>query len=144
MRSGAIRCRSMMAAISITSSRKKRRATGTYEARIAVNGVNCATALFKKDAYRLPKFQVRLDAPKTIPLDKPATVGMTATYYAGGAANDRPVRWRITQFPYAFTPKAREGFVYATDTKYQSLDPDSKAPRRWNHPARPMPRAETI
>lgn len=99
---------------------EKTTATGTYEARIAVNGINCATALFKKDAYRLPKFQVRLDAPKTIQLDKPATVGMTATYYAGGAANDRPVRWRITQFPYAFTPKAREGFVYATDTKYQA------------------------
>jgi uncharacterized protein YfaS (alpha-2-macroglobulin family) len=102
---------------------EKTPATGTYEARIAVNGVNCSTALFKKDAYRLPKFQVRLDAPKTIPLDKPANVGMTATYYAGGAASDRPVRWRITQFPYAFTPKAREGYTYATDTRYQSGTP---------------------
>jgi uncharacterized protein YfaS (alpha-2-macroglobulin family) len=102
---------------------EKTTATGTYEARIAVNGVNCSTALFKKDAYRLPKFQVRLDTPKTIPLDKPANVGMTATYYAGGAASDRPVRWRITQFPYAFAPKAREGFTYATDTRYQSATP---------------------
>jgi uncharacterized protein YfaS (alpha-2-macroglobulin family) len=102
---------------------EKTPATGTYEARIDVNGVHCATALFKKDAYRLPKFQVRLDAPKTIPLDKPATIGMTATYYAGGAAGDRPVRWRVTQFPYAFTPKAREGFVYATDSRYQSGTP---------------------
>ena len=102
---------------------EKTTATGTYEARIAVNGVNCSTALFKKDAYRLPKFQVRLDAPKTIPLDKPVNVGMTATYYAGGAASDRPVRWRVTQFPYAFTPKAREGFAYATDSRYQAGTP---------------------
>jgi uncharacterized protein YfaS (alpha-2-macroglobulin family) len=102
---------------------EKTTATGIYEAHIAVGGKSCATALFKKDAYRLPKFQVRLDAPKTIPLDKPATVGMTATYYAGGAAADRPVRWRITQFPYAFTPKAREGFAYATDTRYQTGTP---------------------
>jgi uncharacterized protein YfaS (alpha-2-macroglobulin family) len=102
---------------------EKTTATGTYEARIAVNGVNCSTALFKKDAYRLPKFQVRLDAPKSIPLDKPINVGMTATYYAGGAASDRPVRWRVTQFPYAFTPKAREGFAYATDSRYQAGTP---------------------
>src|SRR5581483_9141436 len=54
---------------------------------------------------------------------KPATVNMTATYYAGGPANNRPVRWRITQFPYAFTPKARDGFVYATDARYQSGTP---------------------
>jgi uncharacterized protein YfaS (alpha-2-macroglobulin family) len=102
---------------------EKTPATGTYEARVDVNGAHCATALFKKDAYRLPKFQVRLDAPKTIPLDKPASVGMTAVYYAGGPASDRPVRWRVTQFPYAFAPKAREGFVYATDSRYQSGTP---------------------
>jgi uncharacterized protein YfaS (alpha-2-macroglobulin family) len=102
---------------------EKTPATGTYAAHLEINGARCATALFKKDAYRLPKFQVRLDAPKSIPMDKPATVGMTATYYAGGAASDRPVRWRVTQFPYAFAPKARDGFVYATDTRYQAATP---------------------
>lgn len=102
---------------------EKTPATGTYAAHLDINGMHCATAPFKKDAYRLPKFQVRLDAPKTIPMDKPATVGMTATYYAGGAASDRPVRWRVTQFPYGFAPKAREGFIYATDTRYQAATP---------------------
>ncbi|HEV2678787.1 MAG TPA: alpha-2-macroglobulin family protein [Aliidongia sp.] len=99
---------------------EKTTATGTYHARIDIAGHECAIANFKKDAYRLPRFQVRLDASKTIPLDKPTTVGMTATYYAGGPANDRPVRWRVTQFPYAYAPKPREGFVYATDARYQS------------------------
>jgi uncharacterized protein YfaS (alpha-2-macroglobulin family) len=102
---------------------EKTEATGIYQAKIQVKGETCATATFKKDAYRLPKFQVRLDAPRTIPLDKTASVGMTATYYAGGAASDRPVRWRVTQFPYAFTPAQREGFVYATDARYQSSVP---------------------
>ena len=99
---------------------EKTTATGIYHARIDIAGHECAVANFKKDAYRLPRFQVRLDASKTIPLDQPTNVGMTATYYAGGPASDRPVRWRVTQFPYAFTPKAREGFVYATDARYQS------------------------
>jgi uncharacterized protein YfaS (alpha-2-macroglobulin family) len=99
---------------------EKTTATGTYRAYLDINHVHCATSAFLKDAYRLPKFQVQLQTPKTIPLDRPAKVGMTATYYAGGAASDRPVRWRVTQFPYAFTPKEREGFVYATDARYQS------------------------
>lgn len=99
---------------------EKTTATGTYRAHLDVNHVHCASVAFLKDAYRLPKFQVQLQTPKSIPLDRPAKVGMTATYYAGGAASDRPVRWRVTQFPYAFTPKEREGFAYATDARYQS------------------------
>ncbi len=103
-------------------------ATGVYDAHVELDGKRCgANVAFKKDAYRLPKFQVRLDAPKTIPLDKAASIGMTATYYAGGAAADRPVRWRVTQFPYAFTPKPREGFVYATDTRYAAATPVDSA-----------------
>ncbi|HVJ55263.1 MAG TPA: alpha-2-macroglobulin family protein [Aliidongia sp.] len=99
---------------------EKTAATGLYQARIEIGGARCAAANFKKDAYRLPRFQVRLDAPKSIPLDQPAEVDMTATYYAGGPAADRPVRWRVTQFPYAFAPKPRDGFAYATDARYQA------------------------
>jgi alpha-2-macroglobulin len=99
---------------------EKTTATGIYQARIDLDGHQCALVAFKKDAYRLPRFQVRIETPHTIPLDKPANVGMTATYYAGGPAGDRPVRWRVTQFPYAFTPAPRDGFTYATDAKYQS------------------------
>ena len=36
-------------------------------------------------------------------------VALTATYYAGGRVAGRPVRWRVTQFPYAWTPEARDG-----------------------------------
>jgi uncharacterized protein YfaS (alpha-2-macroglobulin family) len=107
---------------------EKTTATGLYQAHLDINHTHCASMSFLKDAYRLPKFQVQLQTPKTIPLDRTATVGMTAIYYAGGAASDRPVRWRVTQFPYAFTPKPRDGFVYATDAKYESRVPfDSTA-----------------
>jgi uncharacterized protein YfaS (alpha-2-macroglobulin family) len=100
---------------------EKTTATGLYQVRIELDGHQCALVGFKKDAYRLPRFQVRIDTPHAIPLDKPANVGMTATYYAGGPAGDRPVRWRVTQFPYAFVPKPqRDGFTYATDARFQS------------------------
>ena len=40
-------------------------ATGLYDAAIYLDGKRCGGEVpFRKDAYRLPKFQVRLDAPK--------------------------------------------------------------------------------
>jgi uncharacterized protein YfaS (alpha-2-macroglobulin family) len=98
----------------------KTTATGQYQAEIDITGTACADVNFTKDAYRLPRFLVRMDGPDSIPLDKPATVAMTAIYYAGGPAAGRPVRWRVTEFPYGFSPAARPGFVYATDSMFQT------------------------
>lgn len=95
-------------------------ATGTYQAQIEVGNQNCAEVNFIKDAYRLPKFQIHMSGPDEIPLDKPASIGMTAIYYAGGPAANQPVRWRVTEFPYMFAPDARPGFVYATSTIFQT------------------------
>ncbi len=95
-------------------------ATGVYQVEIMVGNQDCADVTFIKDAYRLPRFQIRMDGPDQIPLDKPASIGMTATYYAGGPAASQPVRWRVTEFPYAFAPAARPGFVYATNSMFQT------------------------
>jgi uncharacterized protein YfaS (alpha-2-macroglobulin family) len=97
----------------------KTTATGPYRAELDIDGTECAVAGFIKDAYRLPKFQIRMNGPDQVPLDKPADLSMTATYYAGGPAAARPVRWRITSFPYSFAPAARPGFIYATSALYQ-------------------------
>jgi uncharacterized protein YfaS (alpha-2-macroglobulin family) len=94
-------------------------ATGPYTAEIDINGTACATVSFIKDAYRLPKFQITMNGPDEIPLDKSSSVGMVATYYAGGPAAGQPVRWRVTEFPYGFAPAARPGFLYATDSMFQ-------------------------
>jgi uncharacterized protein YfaS (alpha-2-macroglobulin family) len=94
-------------------------ATGTYEAELDVNGTECGYALFIKNAYRLPRFQITMNGPDSIPLDTPAKVGMTARYYAGGPAGGRPVRFRVTSFPYEFAPAARPGFLYATSALFQ-------------------------
>jgi uncharacterized protein YfaS (alpha-2-macroglobulin family) len=94
--------------------------TGTYQAELDVDGTACATVKFIKDAYRLPRFQITMNGPDEIPLDRQGTIGMTAMYYAGGPAGGRPVRFRVTEFPYAFAPAPRPGFVYATSSIYQA------------------------
>ena len=64
----------------------------------------CDSADFKKEAYRLPTFEVLLNNAPQVPLDAPFQVGLLARYYAGGVVTDRPIKWRVTQFPYTWTP----------------------------------------
>ena len=100
--------------------------TGTYRVRfefpdselgLSISG----TASFRKEAYRLPQFEVRLDAPERAALDRPFDVDLTASYYAGGRVAARPVAWRVTQFPYEWTPKARTGFFYSSDGRFSRV-----------------------
>ncbi len=73
---------------------------------------------FRVEAYRVPEFEVNLHVPDRVPLDKDFQVGLTATYYAGGRVAGRPVSWRVTQFPYAWQPKGREGFFFSSDSRF--------------------------
>ncbi len=59
---------------------------------------------WKMEAYRLPRFEVDLNAPDRTALDRPFEVGLDASYYAGGGVASRPVRWRVTQYPYDYNP----------------------------------------
>jgi len=77
---------------------------------------------FQIEAYRIPTFEVELHAPDQAPLDKPLQVGLTATYYAGGKVGGQPVSWRVSQFPYAWTPKRREGFLYSSDGRFSRVE----------------------
>jgi uncharacterized protein YfaS (alpha-2-macroglobulin family) len=94
--------------------------TGSYRARLeTADGESIDGAVsFKKEAYRLPRFEVRLDAPERAPLDRAFDVDLTATYYAGGRVAARPIEWRVTQFPYDWTPASRPGFVFSSDARY--------------------------
>ncbi len=86
----------------------------------------CDSADFKKEAYRLPTFEVLLNNPPQAPLDAPFQVGLLARYYAGGVVTDRPVKWRVTQFPYTWNPPGnppgnspgREGFLFSSDARF--------------------------
>ncbi|MBT5230343.1 MAG: alpha-2-macroglobulin, partial [Methylococcales bacterium] len=79
---------------------------------------NCGSASFIKEVYQLPKFEVQLSGPDKTPLDTPFSVKLAAHYYAGGKVIQRPVRWRVTQFPYTWSPKKRTGFYYSTDGRF--------------------------
>ncbi len=78
----------------------------------------CARMSFRKEAYRLPRFEVRLHGPDQVPLDRPFEVSLSSGYYAGGPVAARPVRWRVTQYPYTFDPPRLEGFLYSSDGRF--------------------------
>ncbi len=81
---------------------------------------SCGQFTFKKEAYRLPTFEVVLNAPQTVALDGTFDVDLLARYFAGGLAADRPIKWRVAQFPHVFTPPNREGFLFSTDARFSS------------------------
>ncbi len=81
---------------------------------------SCGDFPFKKEAYRLPTFEVLLNAPETVPLEGEFSVELLARYFAGGLVAGRPVKWRASQFPYAWTPPGREGWFFSTDARFSS------------------------
>ncbi|MCP3688220.1 MAG: alpha-2-macroglobulin, partial [Gammaproteobacteria bacterium] len=92
--------------------------TGNYHVRLQYKHGSCGSVSFKKEAFRLPKFEVQLNGPDKTGLDLPFEIKLGAEYYAGGQVIDRPVRWQVTQFPYSWSPKKREGFFYSTDARF--------------------------
>ncbi len=97
--------------------------TGVYRARFDdEHGATLGRVSFRMEAYRIPEFEVQLHAPDRTPLDREFKVGLTATYYAGGQVAAQPVRWRVTQFPYTWIPKGREGFSFSSDARYSSSE----------------------
>ena len=82
----------------------------------------------KREAYRLPRFEVQMHGPAKAPLDAPFTVQMTARYYAGGNVVERPLHWRVTQLPYTWAPKPREGFRFSTDSRFSRPVPFRSTP----------------
>ncbi len=88
------------------------------EAAETAQDISCGQFTFKKEAYRLPTFEVVLNAPQTVALDGTFDVDLLARYFAGGLAAERPVKWRAAQFPHVFTPPGREGFLFSTDARF--------------------------
>ena len=104
--------------------------TGTFTAAFELpNEERLAEVTFRMEAYRLPEFEIHLTAPDRAPLDGELKVGLTATYYAGGRVAGRPVRWRVTQFPYAWQPKGQEGFLFSSDARFAGARRFEGSPR---------------
>jgi len=73
---------------------------------------------FKKESYRIPRFEVRLSGPDRVALDEPFEITMTAGYYAGGPVVGQSVYWRVTQFPYRYRLPGYEGFLFSSDERF--------------------------
>jgi hypothetical protein len=94
-------------------------ATGEYTTRFEPEGEeSCGQAPFKKEAYRLPTFEVLLNGLQDVPLDAPFSVDLIAKYFAGGLVADRPIKWRVAQFPHTWTPPGRDGFLFSSDARF--------------------------
>ena len=78
----------------------------------------CSTAPFKKEAYRLPTFELALNGPQITPLDGEFNIDLLARYFAGGLVAERPIKWRAAQFPHVWAPPGREGFLFSTDQRF--------------------------
>lgn len=89
---------------------------------------HCHFVRFKKEAYRLPKFEVQLQAPLNTGLDAPFPVGLTAEYFAGGMVAERPLHWRVTQVPFTWLPKPQPGFVFSVDQRFSGNQPFRSSP----------------
>ncbi|MCB9743417.1 MAG: alpha-2-macroglobulin [Alphaproteobacteria bacterium] len=73
---------------------------------------------FKVEAYRIPRFEVEIHGEDEVPMDREFELSMTAEYYAGGQVAGQPVRWRVTQYPYTWTPPGLSGFLFSSDGRY--------------------------
>jgi hypothetical protein len=98
---------------------QKTEATGDYTIQYEPkDGQGCGAITVKKEAYRLPTFEVVLNAPAHTPLDAPFQVDLLARFFAGGLLSDRPITWRVTQYPYVWTPPGRDGFLFSSDSRF--------------------------
>jgi len=84
-------------------------------------------ASFQKEAYRIPRFEVDLDAEDQVPNDRPFEVALNATYYAGGKVADTVVDWNITQRPYTYQPKDYPGFAFSSSERLGRSGPPEVA-----------------
>ncbi len=98
---------------------QKTEATGDYAIEYhPKEGEGCGAITVKKEAYRLPSFEVLLNGPARAALDAPFQVNLLARFFAGGMLSERPVTWRVTQSPYVWTPPGREGFSFSSDSRF--------------------------
>lgn len=85
---------------------------------------------FRKEAYRIPRFEVDLQAEKVVPMDKPFTVKLDATYYAGGKVVGQPVSWDVYENDYVFAPSTWPDYRFSTQRLFSGSSPRESLGRR--------------
>ncbi|MBW8888704.1 MAG: hypothetical protein JF616_13185 [Fibrobacteres bacterium] len=83
-----------------------------------------ASTGFAIEAYKLPKFEIKLQAPDKAQNDRPVSVKLNAAYYAGGKVAGQNVAWRVVSYPFAYAPDGVAGFILSTDARYGGAEPE--------------------
>jgi len=104
--------------------------TGEYQVELTCavkdrGEMSLAQTSFAIEAYRIPKFEVRLSGPEKTPNDRSVNVDLVASYYAGGKVAGQNVSWRVVSYPYAYTPESASGYLLSTDNRYGGVDGES-------------------
>jgi len=99
--------------------------TGFYRAIIQDDKENLylADVDFKKEAYRIPRFEIKISGPDKVALDQPFKLTMTADYYAGGRVVGQETTWHVTQFPYRHRLHNYPDFLFSSDERFSSGHP---------------------
>jgi len=100
--------------------------TGYYQASIFddVDQERLASVDFEKESYRIPRFEVQLFGPDTVPTDRAFALTMIADYYAGGRVVGQEVTWQVTQHSDSFgVPTEYAGFLFSTDQRFSDGTP---------------------
>ena len=102
--------------------------TGYYSVNLYVYDRNgskrfAAKTSFRKEEYRLPKFQITLTPVGSAKIDKPFKIKLLADYYAGGNLSKANVRWKINQFPHSMrfpskVTKKYKNYLFSSDPRY--------------------------
>lgn len=81
-----------------------------------------ANTTFRVDAYRIPKYEVKLHSDDVIANDKPFSVKAVASYYAGGKVVDADVSWRINSYPYTWNLTKWNDYITASNSRYSTSE----------------------
>lgn len=105
--------------------------TGEYQAQLirvhpGTGPSVIASTAFAVEAYRIPRFEVKLQGPEKAPNDRPVSIKLNAAYYAGGKVAGQNVAWRVTAYPFAYRPEGLSGYILSTDNRYGGVEEESR------------------
>jgi uncharacterized protein YfaS (alpha-2-macroglobulin family) len=89
--------------------------TGRYTASLRdADGAPLATVSFRKEAYRIPSFEINLSGPDRVPFDEPFKIQLNASYYAGGKVAGQAVEWSVSEGAWSIEPAAWPDYAFSS------------------------------
>ncbi|MGK0289399.1 MAG: hypothetical protein ACI86H_000843 [bacterium] len=101
--------------------------TGRYRVYFRYDGTSYGSTTFRIESYRVPKFEVQVNGPDKVPLDRPFKMLLTADYYAGGRVIGERVRWRVTQSAHSFYAPYYKGFLFSSNSRFSTSSSTTSA-----------------